>query len=826
MNWAPTTVLSIDLGTSNTVAVLAAHGRPPRVIDIDGASAMPSAVFATEDGRLVTGREAVRLARLSPARFEPNPKRRIDEDNLLLGDAVVPVATALAAVLGKVLAEATRQLGGAWPDEVRLTHPAQWGSARCAVLLAAARQAGLTANVHLVPEPVAAAAHYVSMTGRPLAPEQALAVYDLGAGTFDAALVAGGQHGFTVLAESGLADLGGLDLDQALLDHLGARHADRDPAAWQRVVAPESVEERRAARAVREDVRIAKESLSEHPQTEVALPEPFGAGLVTRVELEGLIEPGLRRSVELLAATAQRAGLAAGQLAGVYLVGGSSRIPLVAKLIAERLGVVPTALDQPETAVAFGAHQVAVGHLAAPTHQVHAPWPAPPRGGHRRAVLIGALSLALVAAVVTVIALAPWRSTEAATPSSSSAGPNGKGGFHWSLTRGETGFYVGMWATDDTVIVGGDTSLAAYDPESGTRIWQWSPPKDTFVCNMTTSTVNGIGALTYGTWGDKAEDCHYLQTIDIETGKAGWKDPVKLVADGYTGWLGKLGGTSLSISETTVTAPYAGENAQDEHSTDMLWVDVKSGEVKGRTDLGPQEMDNGCRLTGYAQAVAASIIAIGECAGADSSTMLTWDEGEQRWRLADELDGCTGISNIHIVGFMDTAGGRLAIGCAPGLELEQLFLVREDGYSLTPMDLTGVAVDTVSSLGGIERAENVLLTKDTTYLLRGAEGISDGVVAVSNDYGQAWEHKLSGVSELRLLAATDEAATVLVTTPGPAKLYTVSGANHATEGPKLDPDVADQLPDAKYAVRIGDYLVCAFDNLNDDETIIGVVRAA
>src|SRR6266511_1016746 len=66
-------VLSVDLGTSNTVAVLAAYGRPPRVVDVDGASMMPSAVFAAEDGQLVVGRDAERRARLDPSRFEPNP---------------------------------------------------------------------------------------------------------------------------------------------------------------------------------------------------------------------------------------------------------------------------------------------------------------------------------------------------------------------------------------------------------------------------------------------------------------------------------------------------------------------------------------------------------------------------------------------------------------------------------------------------------------------------------------------------------------------------------------------------------------------------------
>src|ERR1044072_8356861 len=106
-------VLSVDLGTSNTVAVLSAHGRPPSVLELDGSVTMPSAVFAAPDGTLVVGREAVRRARTDPAACEPNPKRRIDEGTLLLGDRVIAVTEALSAVLGRVHAEVVRQLGGA-----------------------------------------------------------------------------------------------------------------------------------------------------------------------------------------------------------------------------------------------------------------------------------------------------------------------------------------------------------------------------------------------------------------------------------------------------------------------------------------------------------------------------------------------------------------------------------------------------------------------------------------------------------------------------------------------------------------------------------------
>src|SRR5699024_8588957 len=348
-------VLSVDLGTSNTVAVLSAHGRPPQVVEVDGSPSMPSAVFAQEGGHLLVGRDAQRQARLDPTRFEPNPKQRVDEQSLLLGDDVVAVNEALAAVLARVRDETVRQLGGEYPDQVRLTHPAQWGPVRRNVLVSAARQAGLGNAVTLVPEPVAAAAHFASFPGKELVPGQALALYDLGAG----AVVGAGQRGYTVLAEDGLPDLGGLDVDQAMLVHVGREVSHRDPPQWQRLLRPESTGDRRSRRAVQEDVRGAKEALSRHPQAEVPMPDPFTDVLVTRGELEGLVRPAMLRSVELLSNTLRNAGIAAQSLAGIYLVGGSSRLPLVGSMISEKLGVVPSSLDQPETAVAYGAQRVA-----------------------------------------------------------------------------------------------------------------------------------------------------------------------------------------------------------------------------------------------------------------------------------------------------------------------------------------------------------------------------------------------------------------------------------------------------------------------------------
>lgn len=382
-------VLSVDFGTSNTVAALAAPNQAPRTVTFDASPLLPSAVFVAADGSVTVGREAQRQARLDPARYEPNPKRRIDDTEVLLGDRVVAVTDLIASVLRAVAVEVRRQLGGCRPDHIRLTYPAEWGSTRKAILLAAAKAAGLGRQVVLIPEPVAAAAQYTEMSGRRLAEGGTVAVYDLGGGTFDVAVVRRSAGGFNVLATGGLADLGGLDFDQEVLDHVGRTASATDPGRWKEILRPSDSTSRRAARALAEDVRAAKETLSRYPQTDVALPDPFTDAHLTRTEFEALIRSNVLRSIDVLQATLHNAAVTPESLSGVFLVGGSSRIPLVAKLIAQQLGIVPVALDQPETAVVLGAllipvpaepvgsgaHPVVASRASLPSHQVS---PTPP----------------------------------------------------------------------------------------------------------------------------------------------------------------------------------------------------------------------------------------------------------------------------------------------------------------------------------------------------------------------------------------------------------------------------------------------------------------
>ncbi|WP_410563909.1 Hsp70 family protein [Amycolatopsis sp. cmx-4-61] len=405
-------VLAIDFGTSSTVAVLAAFGRGARAVEVDGSVTVSSAVYLNDDGLLVVGQDAERRARLDPSRFEPHPKRRIDEGTIRLGDTEVGIEDAFAAVLRRVGEEAERQLGRP-PAQTRISHPAGWGAPRQDVLRDAAAKARL-AEVRLVPEPVAAAAHYASLGSRTPGP---IGVYDLGAGTFDCAVVGVTRQGFTVLAEDGLPDLGSLDIDQALLVHIGRSVSHADPAQWQRLLRPQTTADRRTRRALLQDVRDAKESLSRHAQTHVPLPEPFGDVLVSRDELEALVRPSLLRSAELLAATIARAGLTPAQLGGVYLVGGPSRMPLLAALLGRQLGVTPTTQDQPETAVAFGLHHVPLDAsdltvpafapvpppVRPPRPQPWQPAPPPPEPRRKPKPWFLALAVLLVAAVVATV---------------------------------------------------------------------------------------------------------------------------------------------------------------------------------------------------------------------------------------------------------------------------------------------------------------------------------------------------------------------------------------------------------------------------------------
>ncbi|MFV2095703.1 Hsp70 family protein [Micromonospora sp. LOL_014] len=365
--------LGVDLGTSNTVAVLRWPDGRTRPLLFDGVPVLPSGVFLGD--RLYVGRDASRLAQADPARFEPNPKRRVDEPTVLLGDHDVPTADLLAAVLAAVARSAVEAVGFLPP--AALTYPAGWGARRREVLAHAVARAGWppvtsggpatsgpppvgsgAPGTRLVPEPVAAARYFADVLRRPVPVGQALAVFDFGGGTLDIAVVRNdgvdphGRARFAVIGSGGLTELGGLDLDAALVEQLSAV---LDPQVRQQLAAPATPAQWRNRRQFWDDVRGAKEMLSRASSAPVAVPGVDRAVHLTRDELEQVATPLIGRGVRETARVIAACGLGVGQLAGLFLVGGSSRVPLVARMLHSELGIAPTVLEQPELPVAEGA---------------------------------------------------------------------------------------------------------------------------------------------------------------------------------------------------------------------------------------------------------------------------------------------------------------------------------------------------------------------------------------------------------------------------------------------------------------------------------------
>jgi molecular chaperone DnaK (HSP70) len=353
-------LLGIDFGTSNTVAMVRRGTADARPLLFDGSPLLPSAVLLEGPGDVLSGADAVRSARLYPDRYEPNPKRRMADGIVLLGGDEIDVVDLVAAVLTRVATEA-KQVTGQVPDRIVVTHPEIWGTSRLSRLTEAVARAGLP-TPKLVSEPVAAAAYFLDQVGR-VEPGHCAVVYDFGAGTFDAGVVRRRpDEALTVLASEGLPELGGLDLDAALVEHLGRHIARRDGEVWDRLRRPVSVADRRARWQLWEDVRLAKESLSRRSQTLVHLPFLDESVPVTREEFEHLAEPVIARTVAVTRAAVRSAGIGPPDVGGIFLVGGSSRVPLVATLLHRAFGIPPTVLEQPELVVAEGSLSLLGAH--------------------------------------------------------------------------------------------------------------------------------------------------------------------------------------------------------------------------------------------------------------------------------------------------------------------------------------------------------------------------------------------------------------------------------------------------------------------------------
>jgi actin-like ATPase involved in cell morphogenesis len=342
------TRLGVDLGTTWTAAAISTDGSTEALTLGNRTVAIPS-VVAIDGDRTLVGEAAERHLLTAPADGAREFKRRLgDETPYLLGGAPYGAEALMGRLLADVVGTATERLGAA-PDEVVLTHPATWGAYKTDLLHEAGRVAGLD-RVTLLGEPQAAALHYVRL-GR-VAAGDVVAVYDFGGGTFDVAVVRCGDVPELLGTPEGLERLGGIDLDQAVLATVNAavdgKLGELDAA---------DPEVARGLARLRAACTDAKEVLSADTDAviDVQVPGLATQVRVTRGELEGALRPRLDDTVAAVERAIASAGLTAAELAGVLLVGGSSRIPLVAEQVAARLGR-PVLLDaDPKLVVALGA---------------------------------------------------------------------------------------------------------------------------------------------------------------------------------------------------------------------------------------------------------------------------------------------------------------------------------------------------------------------------------------------------------------------------------------------------------------------------------------
>lgn len=371
-------IVAIDFGTSFTAAAIR-RDESMRLVDFGSGARFPSGVIWNEpESKLSAGQSAYTGRKRAPWLFVRTPKRLIDQPDYLLGSRLVAVPDMIEAVLEHALREVQRIVDQ--PSELRLTHPAVWSDTKKALLLDAGRHALAELGwrdvaVQSLPEPVAAAVE--AANEKSVAAGSVLAVYDLGGGTFDAALVRRTRAGFEVVGSpKGLDLCGGEDFDEQIFDLIERSVEDRSEPSAQLFTPPddESADARRTRLAfnlsLRDEIVTAKEALSESMQADVFVPSPMQLeATVTRSQFEGLIEAEVTRTLQTLQDTVQGAVdgklLDTAELVGIVLTGGSSRIPLVERVVKDRFGLQIFTQPDRKGTVALGAVRWAPGERIA-----------------------------------------------------------------------------------------------------------------------------------------------------------------------------------------------------------------------------------------------------------------------------------------------------------------------------------------------------------------------------------------------------------------------------------------------------------------------------
>jgi molecular chaperone HscA len=362
-------VIGIDLGTTNSLVAAVQAGQPVCLPGADGAKIVPSVVHYAAEGGVVVGslardqlapafpsdtvasvkrfmgrgpQDAEATRRLTPYRFAPAPEGEpVVRFAVAGGRAVTPIEVS-AEVLRVLKTRAEEALGGELEGAV-ITVPAYFDDGQRQATRDAGRLAGLEV-LRLLNEPTAAALAY----GLDKQASGTFAVFDLGGGTFDISVLKLEGGVFEVKSTGGDSALGGDDFDRAIAVHLLAQMGLPADGGGDRFL----------VRRVLDASRAAKEALTDAATTEVAVERPDGGvwrGSLDREGMEALVRPVLDRCVGPVRRALKDAGVAAGDLAGVILVGGATRMPLVRQQVRALFGREPLSDIDPDEVVALGA---------------------------------------------------------------------------------------------------------------------------------------------------------------------------------------------------------------------------------------------------------------------------------------------------------------------------------------------------------------------------------------------------------------------------------------------------------------------------------------
>lgn len=342
-------IVGIDLGTTNSVVAVVIDGQP-RVLDEAGERLLPSVVGINPQGQLVTGVPARNQLAAFPERTIASIKRRMGRmDPVALGDQTFTPPEISAMILRRLRDRASRVLGQPVSRAV-ITVPAFFDENQRQATREAGALAGLTVE-RIINEPTAATlVYHIGSQDR-----KHIVVYDFGGGTFDVSIVRMEAGVIEVLSSKGDTQLGGDDLDQALMNRVAeqfrAEHGvDLRASPQSRYRLLQACEQAKRQLSTEVAVQITEEFIAEKADQPLHL-----AATIRRDEFEELIEPFVARTIESVDAALRDAGLTVHQIDDLVLVGGSTRIPLVEERLRTEFLREPSRAVDPDLAVALGA---------------------------------------------------------------------------------------------------------------------------------------------------------------------------------------------------------------------------------------------------------------------------------------------------------------------------------------------------------------------------------------------------------------------------------------------------------------------------------------